>query len=80
LLSLTKTLGGGWLSSRVALVLGNEVLEDTYIIPSITLVGRIVSSLRAQDRMHHELMAMQLSVLMLGGNTCIREIPSEFTM
>jgi len=80
LLSLTKTLVGGWLGSCVALVLGNEVLEDTDIIASITLVGRIVSSLRAQDRMHHELMAMQLSVLLLGCNTCIREVPSKFTM
>jgi hypothetical protein len=58
LLGLTKTLGGGWLGSRVTLVLGNEVLEDTDIIASITLVGRIVGSLRAQDRMYHELMAM----------------------
>ena len=71
LLSLTKTLGGDCLGSRVALVLGNEVLEDTDIIASITLVGRIVGSLRAQDRMNHKLMAMQLSVLLLGGNTCI---------
>ena len=80
LLSLTKTLGWGWLGSRVALVLGNEVLEDTDIIASITLVGRIVGSLRAQDWMHHELMAMQLGVLLLGCNTCIREVPSKFTM
>jgi hypothetical protein len=61
------------------LVLGYEVLEDTDIIPSITLVGRIVGSLRAQDRVNHELMAMQLGVL-LRGHTRIREVPSEFTM
>jgi hypothetical protein len=71
LLCLAKSLGGGRLGSRVALVLGYEVLEDTDIIPSITLVGRIVGSLRAQDRVHHKLMAMQLGVLLLGGNTCI---------
>jgi hypothetical protein len=53
------------------LVLGYEVLEDTDIIPSITLVGRIVGSLGAQDRVHHELMAMQLGVLLLGCSTCI---------
>jgi hypothetical protein len=80
LLSLAKSLGGGRLGSRVALVLGYEVLEDTDIIPSITLVGRIVGSLRAQDRVHHELMAMQLGVLLLRCATRIREVPSEFTM
>jgi hypothetical protein len=62
------------------LVLGYEVLEDTDIISSITLVGRIVCSLRAQDRVYHELMAMQLGVLLLRGYTRIREVSSEFTM
>jgi hypothetical protein len=80
LLCLTKTLGGGWLGSRVTLVLGNKVLENADIIPSITLVRRIVGSLRAQDWMHHKLMAMQLSVLLLDCNACIRKVPSEFTM
>lgn len=80
LLCLTKTLGGGWLGSRVTLVLGNEVLENADIIPSITLVRRIVGSLRAQDRMHHELVAMKLSVLLLGAITCIRKVPSEFSV
>jgi hypothetical protein len=80
LLSLAKSLGGGRLGSCVALVLGYEVLEDTDIIPSITLVGRIVGSLRAQDRVYHELMAMQLRVLLLRCYPCIREVPSEFTM
>lgn len=73
-------MGGGRLGSCVALVLGYEVLEDTDIIPSITLVGRIVGSLSAQDRVHHELMAMQLGVLLLGCDTCIREVSSKFTM
>ena len=80
LLCLSKSLGGRRLGSCVALVLGYEVLEDTDIIPSITLVGRIVCSLRAQNWVHHKLMAMQLGVLLLGGNTCIREVSSEFTM
>ena len=80
LLSLSKSLGRGRLGSCVALVLGYEVLEDTDIIPSITLVGRIVGSLRAQNWVHHKLMAMQLGVLLLRGYTCIREVPSEFTM
>jgi len=53
------------------LVLGYEVLEDTDIIPSITLVSRIVGSLSAQDWVHHELMAMKLGVLLLRGYTCI---------
>jgi hypothetical protein len=58
LLCLSKSLGGRRLGSCVALVLGYEVLEDTDIISSITLVGRIVGRLRAQDRVYHELMAM----------------------
>jgi len=71
LFSLAKSLGGCRLGSRVALVLGYEVLEDTDIIPSITLVSRIVGSLSAQDWVHYELMAMKLGVLLLRGYTCI---------
>jgi hypothetical protein len=71
LLCLAKSLGGGRLGSRVALVLGYEVLEDTDIIPSITLVCRFFCSLCVQDRMHIEQKAIELDVLLLGWDTRI---------